>query len=340
MSSQTQPGVAGAEEARVRVKELYRTRGVDVAEDAKNFDSLLRDRFAGQFRRERGTLLAAAQQGLPTRIRRASFAAGAHHVLLAQLADTLRDEAGLDMSSALWVTETFAEILRPELLSPAPARESTTRTEPHAASPEPQIAPPPTPRLEREVAPPPAPPPDVPAGRPSKKPLAGVAALLIALGAIVYHFANVPQGQHSVSVQVSPRAAPPAPATLAPKASPAILPEVATRSCNAPNAADDAQMNTAIARFHQAAVQKDWILAAAYENPTYQGQAGFLQGYAKTAESNPTILKHDGCSVTVALRYKNSDDPQHYCIDQEYTMEYRDRWKIRTAKSISPRTSC
>jgi hypothetical protein len=346
MSFRAQP-VAASDEARARVKELFCSRGVDVAEDSKNFDSLLRDRFAGEFRRERGTLVLAAQQGLPARLRRASAAAGPGQLLLAQLAETLRDDAGLDPTSARWAAETFAEILRPELLS-SPAASAG-----HAAAGQ-AAAPPVSPAISwassadsshqraAEVSPPTPPPPTIGAKH-SNKPRLVFIAMLIAVGAIVLRFLSASDTHPASTSNPAPVTAPSrAPVVAAPVASARSLsPPIATGNCRSPNVADYDQMHTAIESFHQAAVQKNWALAERYENPsTYQGQVGFLNGYVHTGESTPTILKHDGCVVTVALRYKNNDDPQHYCIDEEYTMEYSGRWKIRYAKSVSTRTSC
>jgi hypothetical protein len=98
----------GNDDARARVVALFKSRGPAVADDARNFDALLRDTFAGQFGWQRRTLVAAAQEAVPMRLRQTLAGGSGQRLLVSQLAEHLRSDAAIDASAARWAVETLA----------------------------------------------------------------------------------------------------------------------------------------------------------------------------------------------------------------------------------------
>ena len=89
-----------------QLRRIVATYGVEVCEDPRRVEGLLRD-LSGQHRREIAVLVAAVREGVPTEL--LAFAKSALPSLRAeQLAMLLRDNAGLAADAAQWAIRTWA----------------------------------------------------------------------------------------------------------------------------------------------------------------------------------------------------------------------------------------
>lgn len=128
---------------------------------------------------------------------------------------------------------------------------------------------------------------------------------------------------------------------------PSVTKLVATNesgSCSSPTPGDVVGMTAAIEGFHRNVSIHDFVSATYYENQvTYQSEDALQQGYRTTVSSQPIILNITGCSVRVALRFRDQGQPE-MCLEQRYDMEYlseaRPRWIIHDAHSNGQPLQC
>jgi hypothetical protein len=90
--------------ARARLRELVQSRGSTLAEDPRLVAALLRDA-CPDYRLEITVIVAAAEEGIPQRLRQTGSSLG---VLVPQSTDLLVKNRGLSRENARWATEAWA----------------------------------------------------------------------------------------------------------------------------------------------------------------------------------------------------------------------------------------